>query len=123
MIIGVGTDIVKIERIKRSMASDSFMQFTYTAKERELAASRANGPAYFAKLFAGKEALFKAMHMPAASLKHWNCFEITDGKNGEPSVALHREAADRSVGLSVQSVQLSLSYEDDYAVAFAVLEG
>ncbi len=127
MIIQIGTDIVEIEKLKYTVeteppASDPFIRRTFTAEEIRLALTRPSPLSFFATRFAGKEAVFKALNITGEDVR-LSDIEILSEENGRPYVRLYgsaKEAADR---LGVTKVHLSLSYEDKYAVAFAVSEG
>jgi holo-[acyl-carrier protein] synthase len=59
--IRVGTDVVQIERIKRSIEKESFVKKVFTPVEIEYATKKADAAASFAARFAAKEAFFKAL--------------------------------------------------------------
>ena len=126
MIVQIGTDIVEIDKLKYTVskeppASDPFIRRTFTAAEIRLALSRPAPLFFFATRFAGKEAVFKALNITGEDVRLLD-IEILSEENGRPYVSLcgsAKEAADRQ---GIAKVHLSLSYEDNYAVAFAVAE-
>jgi len=103
---GVGTDIVKVERIKNMFIryGERFLERILTVREFE--ETTANGLNYesLAGKFAGKEAVIKCLKIPFNP----KAVEILHGKNGSPVVTSHK------------NVLISISHEKDYAVAFAV---
>ncbi len=112
MIYGVGTDIVKTERIKN--AKEGFLKFAFT--ERELEALRGSRER-LAGNFAAKEAVSKALGtgFSGFGLKD---IEILRDERGKPYALLHG-------GASVYSrlrLCVSISHESDYAVAYCVAE-
>lgn len=122
-LLGVGTDILSIERIRGCLDSPSFMTKTFTDAEVALAASRADPARYYAKVFAGKEAVFKCFGLPADTLRSLTDIEVVDGEHQQPVVRLHGTLAAIAERRGVCEVLLSLSYDLDYAIAFAALAG
>lgn len=122
-VIGIGTDILSVERIRGCIDSPSFVRKTFTDTEIGLAASRADAGSYYAKVFAGKEAVFKCFGLQADALRSWRDVEIVDGAQGQPVVRLHGELETIAGARGVGEVLLSLSYDTDYAVGFAALVG
>lgn len=122
MIIGIGTDILRIERIRAACADpeDPFLIRTFTEAERIAAAERPLPLYFYATRFAGKEAIFKAFRISpeGADLSE---IEIRNDEQGAPYVTftgtLGRLVREREL-----IVHLSLSYETEEAVAFAVIE-
>ena len=121
MLLGVGADILRVERIRSCLDSEPFMKATFTEVEVDLARSRPDPGSYYAKLFAGKEAVFKCFGMPSDSLKSWLDIEIVDGEDGQPEVNVRGPLATVADSRGVWRVALSLSYYTDYAMAVAAL--
>lgn len=121
MIYGVGTDILKIENIASGVAdlNDPFVTKVYTPKEVELIMSRPVPLNSFATRFSGKEAVFKALNLHGDTIR-LNEIEILENENGQPIVTLlgnaHRLAAEKGI----TQIFISLSYDTDYAIAYAV---
>jgi holo-[acyl-carrier protein] synthase len=122
MTIGVGTDILSIQRIRDILESDreSFVSKVFTVKEREQASDSPDPVSYLATRFAGKEAVFKCFGI------HGNIrlseIEILDGETGQPQVTLLGKFLDVAAEKGIRDIQISLSYENEYAVAFAVAQ-
>ena len=74
----------------------------------------------YAKRFAAKEALAKALGDP--KLLSWSEIEIVKDELGKPSIQLHGQTKERVLALGISAIQLSLSHEQELAVAFVVLE-
>lgn len=123
MVTGVGTDILSMKRFRDVLDADSeaFVGKVFTGKEREQAAKSPDRVAYLATRFSGKEAVFKCFGI------HGNVrlseIEVLDGETGQPRVTLLGELVRIAGEKGVRNVHVSLSYETDYAVAFAVAEG
>ena len=122
MVLGIGIDILQIQRIRDILEgdSDSFVNKGFTIKEREQASDRPDPVSYFAMRFAGKEAVFKCFGI------HGNIrlseIEILDAETGQPQVTLLGKFREIAAEKGVRDVQISLSYENEYAVAFAVAQ-
>lgn len=123
MFAGVGTDILLIDRIRRCLDSPSFMRRTFTEAETRLGESRPDPGSYYAKVFAGKEAVFKCFGILADSLGSWRDIEIVDSEERQPMVNLSGPLATMASSRGVSRVLLSLSYDTDYAIAVAALVG
>ncbi|WP_306614188.1 holo-ACP synthase [Paenibacillus sp. GD4] len=103
MIIGVGTDLLEIERIRRilnSSAGDRFLERVLTPPERELAVKRRGRLAEFlAGRFGAKEALVKALGRGIGKEVGFQDLSRRAGCQGEAHSAL-AEAAWQRIGLS-----------------------
>ena len=123
MIFGVGTDIVAVERLDRL-----FERHGEHALEKLLAEServefaKAKDPARFlAKRFAAKEALGKALGIGVAAPSTLPAIAVTHDVLGKPAFAYSPELA-RYLDDRGLIAHLSISDEQDYALAFVVLE-
>lgn len=121
MFLGVGTDILLIDRIRRCIDSPSFVRRTFTKAEARAASSRPDPGIYYAKVFAGKEAVFKCFGIHADTLESWRDIEIVDSDERQPTVNLSGSFAALAESRGVERVLLSLSYDTDYAIAVAAL--
>lgn len=119
MIIGIGTDIIEIERVRRAVEKKHFRERVFTAIEQSYCGGKnINSAASYAARFAGKEAFFKALGTGiVTSLTE---VEIINDRNGQPHITLHGRAAEL-VGDGVK-IHLSLSHSKNYATAVCVLE-
>ena len=115
-----GVDIVEIPRIKQAMErhGDRFIKRIYT--EREIAYCRGR-PAQFARRFAAKEAVMKALGTGTRGIR-WRDIEIVRSNGVAPIVLLHGTAFARAERLGIEHLALSLSDSDEYAVASVVGE-
>lgn len=124
MIFGVGSDIVDIRRIARvrSRYGERFVSHVFTQRERAYIETQKNPDAGYAKRFAGKEAVCKALGHGIRPPLTWTAIEITSN-HGRPVVILapHAQAHYENIFLSAIQVDISLSDEYPYAQAFAVV--
>lgn len=115
MIMGVGVDIVKIERFAKKPLSQNLKNRLFTPHEQAYLKNRkANS---MAGLFAAKEAIAKAIGTGFKGF--WpNDIEIQHDENGKPHVKLHGNAKKATPS---GSFSVSISHNETDAVAFAIL--
>lgn len=120
-IIGVGTDIIEIERIKQAVERGGrrFLERVFTSGERALCEARRDRFACYAARFAAKEAVLKAMGTGLAGCR-WVDVEVDRSSEGRPEILLHREAAEQAKEKGIAVVLISLSHDRDRALAFAL---
>lgn len=124
MVLGVGTDILRTRHIENCLAEEDrpFLEKVYTAVEREEAQGREVPLSYYATRFAGKEAVFKCFGEIPGEIR-LNEIEILTHISGKPTVRLSGRSLAHAQSMGIQRIHLSLSYDGEYAVAFAVAEG
>ena len=117
MNIRIGTDIIEISRIKKSIedTDNKFIERIYTNKEIEYCESRKSQKyQHYAVRFAGKEAVFKAI---SSMLKNkfevdWKDIEILNDSSGRPYVNILKSKISDKI-----NIDISLSHCKEYAVA------
>jgi holo-[acyl-carrier protein] synthase len=115
-IIGVGIDVVDIERFGEALARTPNLAerlFTPAERTRPLASLAAR--------FAAKEAAAKALGAPGDM--HWHDAEVVSESSGRPLMELRGTVLARADALGASSVHLSLSHDAGIASAVVVLEG
>ena len=123
MIVGIGTDIVEISRIKRAVAREAFVQRVFTPAEAEYCRSRgAAMAASFAGRFAAKEAFMKALGtgLREGSLQE---IEILNDELGCPYMELSGKFLEMAGKKDMAKCWISISHSREYATAQCVLEG
>lgn len=123
MIKGVGTDLIKIERIAQALEKhgDRFAARILTPDEIQLYSAAPDGVRYLAKRFALKEAIVKALGTGIAKGVGWQDINISNNEAGQPLAALSGMAKTVMETLGASCLNISLSDEQDYVLAFAVL--
>ena len=127
MILGVGTDIVDARRIGKSIErfSDKFTGRMFTKAERAAAAAGGQPQAYFAKRFAAKEAVYKALSRTGVSGLGWQQAETLSLPNGAPVMTLTGQCKMALEALTPDGynaqISISLSDEPPYALAFVII--
>lgn len=121
MIAGVGTDILYMKHLSKEYLKegDPFLQKVYSVKEIEQAGEREIPFHYYATRFAGKEAVFKSLGMQQQRVVFAE-IEILNDSSGIPYVTLYGKVKQHAQEKGIADIYISLSYEEDYAVAFAV---
>ncbi len=120
MVVGVGTDITAVERIKK-LESETIARLL-TPREIEYCL-RFNPPhERIAGRFAAKEAILKALGTGWSRGLSWQHIEILPDPEGAPQVQLTEEASKRMLQLGAATCLVSISHEREYAVAFALLQ-
>lgn len=123
MIFGVGTDIISVARIQRAIEkNDRFTERLFTPAEIAYCESRANKYQSYAARFAAKEAVMKAIGTGWDGVINWLDIEVCSDPQGKPGIVVHNATRIYLELNHVSSIQLSLSHEQEYAVAFVVLE-
>ena len=125
MIVGVGLDLVEIERVERLIKGkgDRALARLFTEREVLYASSRARPSMHFAARLAAKEAAFKALAgSDDARLIGWREVEVISHPHGPPRLAFHGRADLRARELGVYRTHLSLTHTDTTAAAVVVLE-
>ncbi|MEW6770980.1 MAG: holo-ACP synthase [Bacillota bacterium] len=124
MLIGIGTDIIEVERIHRvySRWGERFLTRVYTPAERAYCSGKANASCCWAGRFAAKEAVLKALGIGKAGAG-FNEVEVLNNRVGQPVVLLRGRAAAVAKEKGVARVLLTIAHGVTHAVAFAVAEG
>lgn len=122
MKLGVGVDIIKVQRIEDAInrSGETFLKKTFTEGELGYAHSKGDYIAHLATMFAGKEAVLKALSMGGAGGIDLSEVEIKHDKDGRPFVSFSDKLKKRVLGGEAKNILLSLSYDTDYAVAFSI---
>jgi len=124
MILGVGTDLVRVERLRLLLERHGtrLLERMLHPDEREQV-PRVRPEGFLARRFAAKEALAKALGCGVGRdmALHEAC--VVHDAAGRPGFALGGAAARTAERLGVTRIHLSISDEHDYAQAFVVIEG
>ena len=124
-IIGNGVDIIKNSRINSSLKIKGFLNRIYTKKEIQQGKKLKNRINFYAKRFAAKEAFVKAIGTGFRSEINFIDIEIKNYKNGKPYILLSNKLKNflkKKFKIRKYKVFLSLSDENDYSIAFVVID-
>lgn len=112
MILGVGIDLVDVERIAKAMENPKFIERILTLKEKELLGT---DPMRVAGRWAAKEAAYKALNI--GSLQ-WKDVEILGEAKQRPTITITHPEFDASN----TKLHLSISHEKGHATAVVIVE-
>jgi len=118
-ILGIGTDIIEIERIAMAIQRHGtrFLDHLFTLKEQEYAFRRKPSDATFAGRFAAKEAISKALGTGIGQSVGWKDIEILSDELGKPLVFLSQRIQQK---FHSPNILVSISHSKQHAVAFAI---
>ncbi len=121
MVLGVGIDIIEIDRIKESIDKfgDQFLNKVFTKTEIEYSISKANKYQHFAARFAAKEAIYKALSSDTNKVYSWQDVEIYNEINGLPKVKLFGSLKDYLN--ENKELKISMSHSQNYVACVAIL--
>ncbi len=123
MIFGIGTDIVAIARIQQGLDrfGDKFARRILASQEFEGFAGSVKPSHYLAKRFAAKEATVKAIGTGFRDGITLAQIAVSNEPNGKPLLQLSGRALEVCSELGIGERHLSLSDENEYAIAFVTL--
>ena len=123
MIIGIGIDLVEIERIKNIWQRYGFKFAQRILHASELSCLPQGNPVLFlAGRFAAKEAAVKALGTGFSQGIGPAQVETVSGPGGKPNLLLHGEALQQAQAMGVTRCHVSISHDRSSAVAVVVLE-
>jgi holo-[acyl-carrier protein] synthase len=122
VIIGLGTDIVEIERIASMIDRHgaAFLERVFTAAERDYCGSKKHAAQHYAGRWAAKEAAMKALGTGFITGIHWHDFEVLPQKSGAPKLTLSGGAAEHAKSLGIDEMLVTMSHCKSYATATAI---
>jgi len=123
MILGIGSDLIDIRRIERSLErfGERFTHRCFTEIERAKSDRRAARAASYAKRFAAKEACAKALGTGIAQGVSWTEMGVVNEPSGRPTMRLTGRAAERLARMTPPGFvpRLDLTITDDHPLAQA----
>ncbi len=124
-VIGIGTDIVEVTRIKKLFKKypEGFTKRILHENELSILENHPSPVTFISKRFAAKEALAKALGTGIANGVSFQDIEIANNKSGQPLLMLHAKTQKIATELGVKKLFISLSDEKKYAIAYVMLEG
>ena len=127
MILGIGSDIIDIRRIERTLErfGPRFVDRLFTAVERRKSDRRAKRAASYAKRFAAKEACAKALGTGFRHGVFWRDMGVVNLASGRPTMALTGGAARRLAEITppgmVARIDVSLTDDEPQAQAIVII--
>lgn len=125
MIIGLGSDLIDIRRVEKTLEKfgDRFIQRLFTETEQRKSEGRKNRAASYAKRFAAKEACSKALGTGLRQSVYWRDMGVVNMRSGKPTMALTGGAAERLKVITPKGMraQIDLTITDDFPLAQAIV--
>jgi len=125
-MINIGTDIIDIRRIKKTIDKygERFKKRCFYKSEIIKSESRIKSVESYAKRYAAKEACAKALGTGLARGVFWKDIEIQNNKYGKPNIILHKNALKFLNKINTKNhlkIEVSLSDEKNYAIANVII--
>lgn len=121
MIVGIGNDIVELERIKAAVLKERFLTRYFTEEERRLFDARHGSVATISGNFCVKEAVSKALGTGIRGFGLQD-IEVLRDDLGKPYVRLYNQAKTLSEDLGIHRWHVSISHGKTHATAVAIGE-
>ena len=124
-VLGIGVDMVEVERIQHSLDrfGERFMKRVFTEVEIAYCQSMKFPARHFAARFAAKEAVSKAFGTGIGKAMGWKDIDVHRKPSGEPFVVLDGGAKKLAEERKVSKVSITLSHTEHHAMAMIVVEG
>ena len=129
MILGVGTDLVNIERVRKVLDrfGDRFEKRVFSELEIERSRKKYDPSSSYAKRWAAKEACSKALGIGLRMGISWKEMHIVNLRSGKPELILEGKANEYLKNMTPKgySSKINVSLTDDYpwAKAIVIIEG
>ncbi|MEO6908514.1 MAG: holo-ACP synthase [Abditibacteriaceae bacterium] len=125
MIIGLGIDVCRIERVRHFVEryGDRFLKRCFTPDEIKHVHRYQNNAENYAGAIAVKEAASKALGTGWRQGVHWKNFEVTHLPSGKPILRVHGKAAEFASEMGVKNINISITHDAGVAAAVVIFEG
>ena len=123
-LFGVGTDIIRVNRLKKSLKKKLFLSRVFNNEEISKCKRTKKNSNCFAKRFAAKEAFSKALGTGISKGINFNEIVVLNEKSGKPYIKLinkTKKIVDKKLKKKIYKISLSIADEKDYAVAFVTI--
>ena len=123
-LFGVGTDIIRVNRLKKSLKKKPFLSRIFNEEEIIKCKRTKKNSNCFAKRFAAKEAFSKALGTGISKGISFNEIVVLNEKSGKPYIKLinkTKKIVERKLKKKIYKISLSIADEKDYAVAFVTI--
>ena len=123
-IFGVGTDIIRVNRLKKSLNKKPFLSRIFSKEEIIKCKRTKINLNCFAKRFAAKEAFSKALGTGISKGINFNEIIVLNEKSGKPYIKLlnkTKKIVEKKLKKKKYKISLSIADEKDYAVAFVTI--
>ena len=124
-ILGIGVDIIKNSRVKSLIRNKDFIKRTFGKKEIKTSLKLVSKTNFFAKRFAAKESLAKALGTGFRKNLNFKDFEVLNDKIGKPYYQKTQKIdkiIKKRFKIKKYNLFLSVSDEKDFSIAFTILQ-
>ena len=124
-ILGIGVDILSNKRMSQLIKNKKFLARTFGSKELNTSKKISNKTNYFAKRFAAKEALSKALGSGFSNNLNFKDIEILNDNLGKPYFRLNNKTKKiilKTLKVKNFNIFLSISDEKEYSIAFTIIQ-
>ncbi|MEM9574209.1 MAG: holo-ACP synthase [Pseudomonadota bacterium] len=128
MIIGLGSDLIDIRRVEKTLEKygNRFVQRVFTEVEQKKSDKRRLRAASYAKRFAAKEAMSKALGTGISRGVYWRDMGVVNLPNGKPTMLLTNGARKQLESMMPEGMEphihLTITDDDPLAQAFVIIE-
>jgi holo-[acyl-carrier protein] synthase len=124
MIVGLGIDIVSIERIEALLGEhgDRSKERLFSDEERAYCEALPHAALHFAARFAAKEAFVKALGTGFDQGLQWRDIAVVNAPGGKPSLTITGKALEIMQTQGVTRTHVSLTHDPIHAAAVVILE-
>ena len=121
MIVGIGNDIIEIERIEKAISKEGFKNKVYTQRELKNIKKRGDRVETYAGIFSAKEAISKAIGTGVREFSLTD-LEILNDDLGKPYVVVS-EKLDKIIKSKKEDyqIEISISHSKKYVIAMAII--
>lgn len=119
-MIGIGTDILEIDRLEQSIrrSNGEIMKRVLTPAEQEVAAQKGRAViSYYAGRWCAKEAISKMLGTGIGKDCSFQDITILNDELGAPYVILSGAAKAKADSLGITKIHISISHEEHYCIA------
>ncbi len=124
-IVGIGIDIIQNKRIKNLIKNNNFINRVFSKNEILISRNFSNKSNFFAKRFAAKESLSKAIGSGIRNKLNFKDIEISNDKLGKPFYNLNKKLRyliSKRKKIKKFDLFLSISDEKEYSIAFTIIQ-
>ncbi|MBU1627336.1 holo-ACP synthase [bacterium] len=124
--MGIGIDIVKIDRIKKILESprcERFCKKIFTSEEMNYAAGKRDPHIHFSGFFAVKESFMKALGEGWRKGLKFSEIQVFHNNKGAPYLKLEGKTGEYLRKMNLTRLHVSITHEADYAIGMVIIEG
>jgi holo-[acyl-carrier protein] synthase len=123
MVIGLGIDMIEVERIAAKINKNSgFREMLFSKDEIAYCEQKTNKFEHYAARFAAKEAFFKALGTGWGEGTSFSEVEVTNTENGKPQLSFSGNTANIINAMQLSNILVSLTHLKSVASAVVIIE-